>query len=156
MKMRGWYDIKSTNLREIEDVGSIIESSNLIHGYIDTEVKKGIKSNKIIVAGFSQGGAIALHSGTRYTSRLAGILALSAYLPIPENLKKEASKHKETPIVMAHGRDDNIIPVEQGRSSCQTLIENGYKIEWNEYIMQHTICPEEILMIRNWIKNQLS
>ncbi len=156
MKMRGWYDIKSTNLREIEDVGSIIESSNLIHGYIDTEVKKGIKSNKIIVAGFSQGGAIALHSGTRYTSRLAGILALSAYLPIPENLKKEASKHKETPIVMAHGRDDNIIPVEQGRSSCQTLIENGYKIEWNEYIMQHTICPEEILMIRNCIKNQLS
>jgi phospholipase/carboxylesterase len=156
IKMSGWYDIKSTNLREIEDVGSIIESSNLIHGYIDTEVKKGIKSNKIIVAGFSQGGAIALHSGTRYTSRLAGILALSAYLPIPENLKKEASKHKETPIVMAHGRDDNIIPVEQGRSSCQTLIENGYKIEWNEYIMQHTICPEEILMIRNWIKNQLS
>ena len=156
MKMRGWYDIKATNLREMEDVKSITESSNLIHNYIDAEIKKGIKSDKIIVAGFSQGGAIALHSGIRYPSKLAGILALSSYLPLPENLEREASGNKEIPIIMAHGRDDNIIPIEQGRSSCQTLIENGYKIRWNEYSMQHTICSEEILMIRSWIKNQLS
>ena len=156
MKMRGWYDIKTTNFCEMEDVKSITESSNLIHNYIDAEIKKGIRSDKIIVAGFSQGGAIALHSGIRYPSKLAGILALSSYLPLPENLGREASENKEIPIIMAHGRDDNIIPIEQGRSSCQTLIENGYKIRWNEYSMQHTICSEEILMIRSWIKNQLS
>jgi len=156
MKMRGWYDIKSSNLRDMEDVKSITESSNLIHNYIDAEINVGIKSNKIFVAGFSQGGAIALHSGLRYLSKLAGILALSTYLPIPENLGKKVYVNKKTPIFMAHGRDDNIIPIKQGRSSCQTLIENGYKIEWNEYSMQHTICSEEILMIRSWIKNQLS
>ena len=87
---------------------------------------------------------------------MAGILALSSYLPLPENLEREASVNKEIPIIKAHGRDDKIIPIEQGRSSCQTLIENGYKNRWNEYSMHHTICSEEILMIRSWIKNQLS
>ena len=81
-KMRAWYDIKSSNLREMEDIESIIESSNLIYNYIDTEIKRGISSNKIILAGFSQGGAIALHAGLRYPSQLAGLLALSTYLPI--------------------------------------------------------------------------
>ena len=156
MKMRAWYDIKSSNLREMEDLESIIASSDLIHNYINAEIKKGIGSDKIIVAGFSQGGAIALHSGLRYSYKLAGILALSSYLPLPKNLKKEASEYKEIPIVMAHGKDDNIIPIEQGRSSYQTLIKNGYKVAWNEYTMQHTICSEEILMIKKWIENQLS
>ena len=140
----------------MEDVESIIKSSNSIHNYIDTEVKKGIESNKIIVAGFSQGGAIALYSGIRYPSKLAGLLALSAYLPVPGNLEKEASSHKETPIVMAHGTDDDIIPIKQGRCSYRRLIKSGYKIEWNEYPMPHTICPEEISMIGSWINNQLS
>ena len=156
MKMRGWYDIKSSNLREMEDVESIVKSSNLIHNYIDAEIKKGIRSDKIIVAGFSQGGAIALHSGMRYSPKLAGILALSSYLPLPENLEKETSECKEMPIIMAHGKDDNIIPIEQGRSSYRTLIENGYKVEWSEYTMQHSICSDEILMIKKWIENRLS
>ena len=121
MKMRGWYDIKTTNFCEMEDVKSITESSNLIHNYIDAEIKKGIRSDKIIVAGFSQGGAIALHSGIRYPSKLAGILALSSYLPLPENLGREASGNKEIPIIMAHGRDDNIIPIEH-------LINNYYLV----------------------------
>ena len=155
-EMRGWYDIKSTNLREMEDLESITESSYLIQKYIDAEIKKGISSNKIILAGFSQGGAIALHSGLRYQKKLAGILALSAYLPAPKNLEKESSNHKKTPIMMMHGIEDNIIPAEQGHSSYQTLIENGYMVEWNEYPMQHTICIEEISMIDNWIKDRLS
>ena len=156
MKMRGWYDIKSSNLQDMEDVESIVKSSNLIHNYIDAEIKKGIESDKIIIAGFSQGGAIALHSGIRYPSKLAGILALSSYLPLPENLEKETSECKEMPIIMAHGKDDNIIPIEQGRSSYRTLIENGYKVEWSEYTMQHSICSDEILMIKKWIENRLS
>jgi len=156
LKMRGWYDIKSNNLYEIEDIKSIIESSNLVHKYIDVETEKGIKSDKIIVAGFSQGGAIALHSGTRYPSKLAGILALSAYLPMPKNLEKEAFRNKEVPILMMHGTNDNIISVDQSRSSSQKLIENGYRIEFHEYPMGHEICSEEISRIGNWIKNQLS
>ena len=156
MKMRGWYDIKSSNLQDMEDVESIVKSSNLIHNYIDAEIKKGIESDKIIIAGFSQGGAIALHSGIRYPSKLAGILALSSYLPLPENLEKETSACKEMSIVMAHGNDDDIIPIEQGLSSCQTLIENGYKVEWYEYEMRHSICSEEISMIKKWIENKLS
>ena len=156
MKMRGWYDIKSSNLQDMEDVESIVKSSNLIHNYIDAEIKKGIESDKIIIAGFSQGGAIALHSGIRYPSKLAGILALSSYLPLPENLEKKTSACKEMSIVMAHGNDDDIIPIEQGLSSYQTLIENGYKVEWYEYEMQHSICSEEISMIKKWIENKLS
>tara|TARA_B100001250_G_C19768598_1_gene775984 strand:- start:1008 stop:1676 length:669 start_codon:yes stop_codon:yes gene_type:complete len=156
MKMRGWYDIKSSNLREMEDVKSIIESSNLIHRYIDDEIKTGVKPKKIIVAGFSQGGAIALHSGIRYPSSLAGILALSSYLPLPENLEKEISECQKMPIIMAHGKDDNIIPIEQGHSSYQILIKNGYRVEWNEYAMQHSICSEEVSMIKKWIEDLLS
>ncbi len=154
-EMRGWYDIKSSNLREMEDINSIIESSDLIHNYIDTEIKKGISSNKIILAGFSQGGAIALHAGLRYPSELAGLLALSTYLPIPKSLKKETSNHKEMPIMMMHGSDDNIIPIEQSRSSWQALIKHGYTVEWNEYPMQHTICSEEISVIGGWIMKRL-
>ena len=154
-EMRGWYDIKSSNLLEMEDIKSITESSGLIHNYIDTEIKKGISSNKIILAGFSQGGAIALHAGLRYPSELAGLLALSTYLPIPKNLKKETSNHKKMPIMMMHGVDDNIISIEQGRSSRRTLAEHGYTIEWNEYPMRHAICIEEISVIDGWIMKRL-
>lgn len=154
-QMRGWYDIKSSNLREMEDIKSITESSGLIHNYIDTEIKKGISSNKIILAGFSQGGAIALHAGLRYPLELAGLLALSTYLPIPKNLKKDTSNHKKMPIMMMHGVDDNIISIEQGRSSWRTLAEHGYTIEWNEYPMRHAICYEEISVIDNWIMKRL-
>lgn len=156
MSMRAWYDVKSPNLREIEDTESITESSNLINQYIDTEIEKGIPANKIILAGFSQGGAITLHTGLRYPGTLAGLLALSTYLPVPEQLDKEASKHKDLPIMMAHGIADPIIPVEQGRISCQTLKEHGYSVEWHEYMMQHAVCLEEINTIAAWIKKLLT
>ncbi len=156
MSMRAWYDVKSPNLRELEDSKSITESSSMVNHYIDAETGAGITANKIILAGFSQGGAIALHTGLRYLQPLAGILAISSYLPLPEQLEDEASSNKDLPVMMAHGVFDPVIPVEQGRSSCQTLKDHGYTVEWNEYTMQHAVCTEEINTIGVWIKRLLS
>lgn len=156
MSMRAWYDVKSPNLRELEDVESITESDQLIRNYIDAEITAGIRANKIILAGFSQGGAITLHTGLRYPEPLAGLLALSTYLPLPKQLDVEASDHKDIPIMMAHGIADQVISIEQGRTSRETLKEAGYSIEWHEYAMQHSVCLEEIDAIAVWIKTLLS
>ena len=157
MSMRAWYDVKSPNLREQEDSESIAESSSLINNYIETEINAGISSKKIILAGFSQGGAISLHTGLRYPSPLAGLLALSTYLPLPDQLINEASdENKNIPIMMAHGTFDPVIPVEQGRHSYKALKEHGYSVEWNEYPMQHAVCIEEIITIGKWIAALLS
>jgi phospholipase/carboxylesterase len=155
MGMRAWYDVKSPNLREMEDADSISESSKLINHYIETEIEAGISANKIILAGFSQGGAIALHAGLRYSTPLAGLLALSTYLPMPEQLENGASDNKTIPIMMAHGTADPVIPVDQGRNSSQMLKEHGYGVEWHEYMMQHAVCLEEINAIAAWIKKCL-
>jgi len=154
MSMRAWYDVKSPNLRELEDIDSITESHELITQYIDAEIEKGISANKIILAGFSQGGAIALHTGLRYPVPLAGLLALSTYLPVVNQLK-EVTQSKDIPIMMAHGIADPVIPVDQGRTSSQTLKDEGYKVEWHEYMMQHAVCLEEINAISSWIKKIL-
>lgn len=156
MSMRAWYDVKSPNLREMEDIDAITESSTLINHYINAEIDKGIPANKILLAGFSQGGAISLHAGLRYPDALAGILALSTYLPIPERLDDDASKHKDIPIMMAHGIADPVIPVEHGRNSSETLKKAGYKVDWHEYMMQHAVCLEEINAIAAWMKERLS
>jgi phospholipase/carboxylesterase len=156
MSMRAWYDVKSPNLRQLEDIESISESHELINHYIAAEINKGIPANKIILAGFSQGGAITLHAGLRYPESLAGLLALSTYLPVPDRLESETSNHKNIPIMMAHGIADPVIPVEQGRSSYQTLKDHGYSVEWNEYMMQHAVCLQEINAIAAWIKKVLA
>jgi len=156
MSMRAWYDVKSPNLRDQEDTESIIESSNLINNFINAEIEAGIESNKIILAGFSQGGAITLHAGLRFPSPLAGLLALSCYLPLPDQLQDEAIADKSMAIMMAHGISDPVIPVDQGRASSETLKEHGYSVEWHEYMMQHAVCLEEITAIGAWLKRLLS
>jgi phospholipase/carboxylesterase len=156
MAMRAWYDVKSPNLRELEDIDSISESHELIIQYISGERDKGIPANKIILAGFSQGGAITLHTGLRFPENLAGLLALSTYLPLPNKLDKEATANKDISIFMAHGVADPVIPVDQGKTSSQTLTDHGYKVDWHEYMMQHAVCLEEINAIAAWIKKVLS
>ena len=156
MAMRAWYDVKAPNLREQEDVESIVESEKLIINYIKAEIEKGIPADKIILAGFSQGGAITLHTGLRFPEALAGLLALSTYLPLPNQLEKEATDNKSIPIMMAHGIADPIITVDQGKASCQTLKDLGYNVEWNEYMMQHAVCLEEINAIGKWIEKVLT
>ena len=157
MSMRAWYDVRSPNLREMEDAQSIKASSNLINQYIQSEIDSGINANKIIIAGFSQGGAIALHTGLRYPAKLAGLIALSTYLPLPDQLAEEASnENKGIPIIMGHGISDPIIPIEQGRASCETMKKSSYVIDWHEYMMQHAVCIEEINAIGAWIKRLLA
>ncbi|MBL1142544.1 MAG: carboxylesterase [Proteobacteria bacterium] len=156
MVMRAWYDVKSPNLREMEDVESINASHELINHYIDAEIERGVPANKIILAGFSQGGAITLHTGLRRPEALAGLLALSTYLPVSDLLDDEASSNRDIPIMMAHGIADPVIPVDQGRSSCQALKDKGYSVEWHEYMMQHAVCLEEINAIADWIRKVLT
>lgn len=157
MTMRAWYDIKSPDLRQFEDVASIIDSSALIDRYIERETGSGIPSEKIIIAGFSQGGAIALHCGLRYPEKLGGLLALSTYLPMPDKLASEVSEINRTvPIMMMHGDYDPLIPVIAGRESCELLNRAGYDVIWKTYPMPHAVCAEEIRDISEWLRNRLT
>ncbi len=157
MSMRAWYDVRSANLREFEDEKSILASSELVGKYLQHEIDAGIPANKIILAGFSQGGAIALHCGLRFKQGLAGILALSTYLPLPAKLETEANTaNKQTSIFMGHGVFDPVITVDQGRDSANKLKSEGYSVDFNEYTMEHAVCLEEIRAIGNWISQRLA
>jgi len=155
MMMRAWYDVKTPDLRQAEDAEAIQDSSTILHNHISNEIQQGIASTNIIVAGFSQGGAIALYAGLRFSETLAGILALSTYLPLPEKLDTEANDaQKHTAIMMAHGIMDPVIPVHQGKSSFEQLKQAGYPVNWNEYRMQHAVCAEEIDDISRWLADR--
>ncbi len=157
MAMRAWYDVRSPDLRQQEDRESIESSAGLLSDYIESEIARNIPSNRILVAGFSQGGAIALHAGLRYPFRLAGLLALSTYLPLSDRLQSEAhASNSDTPIMMAHGTLDPVIPVFQGKQSYEILNLAGFQITWHEYTMQHAVCPQEIRDISAWILAILS
>ncbi len=157
MSMRAWYDVRSANLREFEDETSILASSELVGKYLQHEIDAGIPANKVILAGFSQGGAIALHCGLRFNQSLAGILALSTYLPLAATLEAEANEaNKKTSIFMGHGVFDPVITVDQGRDSANTLNSAGYSVDFNEYTMEHAVCLEEIRAIGSWISQRLA
>ena len=157
MQMRAWYDVRHMDLRMQEDADSINDSAKIASDYIDTEIANGIPADNIILAGFSQGGAIALHAGLRYPEKLAGLLVLSAYLPLPELLASEGSDANRTvSIMMAHGIYDPVIPVDAGKQSCEFLHQHGYPTTWVTYPMQHAVCLEEIQDIANWLKSCLA
>lgn len=154
MSMRAWYDVKNMDLRKEEDADSIKESADIINNLISMEISAGIPSEKILIAGFSQGGAVALHAGLRYPSRLAGLLALSTYLPLPDRLASEASAANHSiPVMMCHGQFDPVIPEIAGKQSCDFLQQMGYKVQWHSYPMQHAVCYEEVQNISNWLQN---
>jgi phospholipase/carboxylesterase len=156
MAMRAWYDVRNMDLRREEDAAAIEESASIIEQYIATEVNAGIPSTQIILAGFSQGGAMALHTGLRYPSKLGGLLALSAYLPLPERFLNEASPaNKTTPIMMCHGTYDQVIPVSAGKQSCDFLKQTGYTVNWHSYPMEHSVCLEEVQAIGAWLQSIL-
>jgi phospholipase/carboxylesterase len=150
--MRAWYDIYNVRLNYQEDENGIRESQNAIEKLVDHQILCGIKHENIILAGFSQGGAMALHVGVRQKKKLAGILALSCYLPLVNTLLKEVQPaNSSIPILMAHGNRDSVVPVKLAVQSRDLLLNNKYKIEWHEYAMEHTVCAEEIADIRSWI-----
>ncbi|MDX8404027.1 MAG: dienelactone hydrolase family protein [Mariprofundaceae bacterium] len=154
--MPAWYDIKHADIGYEQDERGILESSRLIQMMIDREEMHGIASSRIILAGFSQGGAMALHVGLRQGESLAGILALSCYLPLAESIEQEMrSETVKSPIFMAHGVEDPVVPFELGDHSHHKLQSLGYAVEWHSYPMEHTVCHEEIIKIGQWITSVL-
>jgi phospholipase/carboxylesterase len=145
MSMRSWYDILEMSLERRVDIDGIYQSADLIEPLIQREIDLGILSTNILLAGFSQGGVIALHAGLKYQHQLAGIVALSTYLPTVEQLKTERSAaNHAAPIFMAHGIIDPVVAVESGKAACDALNSMGYEVEWHDYVMEHSLCGEEI------------
>ena len=157
--MRAWYDISYGDLegksRQADEKG-VRASQAEIEKLIAREVARGIRANKIVIAGFSQGGAIALHTGLRHAAPLAGIMALSTYLPAPHTLPAEAAPaNRDIALFYAHGSDDQVIPIAMAETSRQTLSAAGYAVDWHEYPMQHSVCLEEIRDISAWLQTAL-
>jgi phospholipase/carboxylesterase len=157
--MRAWYDISYGDLegksRQADEKG-VRASQAEIEKLIAREVARGIRANKIVIAGFSQGGAIALHTGLRHAAPLAGIMALSTYLPAPHTLPAEAAAaNRDIALFYAHGSDDQVIPIAMAETSRQTLSAAGYAVDWHEYPMQHSVCLEEIRDISAWLQTAL-
>ena len=150
--MRAWYDIAAADFRASEDEAGIRESASLVDALIDREVERGVQPGRILLAGFSQGGAMVLHTGLRYHLRLAGILVLSAYLPLAQTLAGECSPaSRDVPLLLAHGQQDPVVPIAWAERSRERLRELGYAVAWRDYAMPHAVCPEEITDIRQWI-----
>ena len=155
MRMRAWYDITDGAIRR-EDERGVRASQALIETLIGREKERGTKAERLVLAGFSQGGAIALQTGLRYPQRVAGIMALSTYVPISEHLHAEASAaNRKAPIFMAHGSFDPVIPLAWAQESRKLLQSLGYALEWREYSMPHSVCPEELADIGAWLQKIL-
>ena len=151
--MPGWYDIAMNEIERKPDEAGVRESQAAIDALIDREVDRGMASDKIILAGFSQGGAVALQAGLRQTRALAGILALSTYLTLGDSLANEKTlANANIPILMAHGSQDPIVPLALARASHDAMKAQGYQVEWREYPMQHSLCGEEVEEISGWIQ----
>jgi phospholipase/carboxylesterase len=151
-EMRAWYDIFGLEPDSPQDEAGINSMQETINSMIEAEIARGIPSHRILLAGFSQGGAIALHTATRFDQPLAGVLALSTYLPLKNQLQeKQHVANKHLPIWMAHGRHDSVITLSTAQSSRQALESAGYHVEWHEYEMPHSVCEEEVNDIRDFL-----
>jgi len=156
-KLRAWFNISSLDSDFKEDEEGIRDSEALIEELIKKELDTNIPSDKIILAGFSQGGVMALHCGLRYKASLGGILVLSAWLALNKSLQSEKSIYnQDTPILMEHGTHDELIPLEWAEKSCNYLKEEGYSAKLDSYPMGHHVCHEEIVAIGKWLRERLS
>lgn len=158
--MRAWYDVSFGDLegrsRKADETG-VRESQAQIGALIARENSRGISSSSIVLAGFSQGGAIALHTGLRHAETLAGVMALSTYLPLAESFAQEAAAaNAKTPVFMAHGTQDPVVPYAMGSASRDLLQRAGYALEWHEYPMQHSVCLEEVADVGRWLGTVLA
>ena len=156
MRMRAWYDIRTLTAEGRTDEAGLAESRTRLTALIAAERALGIASARIVVAGFSQGAALALHGALRHPEPLAGILALSCYLPLQALLAVElAEANRQTPILMCHGQYDPVLPLALGVAACNWLRAAGYRVEWKEYPMQHQVCPPQIQDIAAWLRARL-
>lgn len=150
--MRAWYDIAMADIGRLPDEAGIRQSQAQVEAFLAREKSRGIAAGSIVLAGFSQGGAIALHTGLRHTEALAGILALSTYLPLAETLDRESSDANErVPVFMAHGTQDPVVPLALAESSRATLASRGLDPDWHTYPMPHSVCAEEVGAISAWL-----
>jgi phospholipase/carboxylesterase len=154
MRMRAWYDI-SPDMRRQDETG-IRESARTVEGLLSREIAAGVPADRIVLAGFSQGGAITLHTGLRYGQKLAGLLALSTYLPLPELYAAERNLARaDTPILMCHGQHDPMLPLQLGAWSRDVMQQDGYSVDWREYPMAHQVCAEQIADVGAWLRERL-
>jgi len=155
MVMRAWYDISDNAIRR-EDEGGVRASQAELEKLIAREKTRGVAAHNIVLAGFSQGGAIVLHTGLRHPERLAGIMALSTYLPLADLVTGEiAAMNRSLPIFMAHGSGDPVIPMARAQNSRNLLEQLGYSVEWHDYPMPHSVCAEELADIGTWLRRVL-
>ncbi|MEX5745121.1 alpha/beta hydrolase [Massilia sp. X63] len=155
--MRAWYDITGAELTRREDEGGLRASQRDVEALIAREKSRGIPASRIILAGFSQGCAMTLQTGMRHPEKLAGMLCLSGYLPLAASVAAERTEESlATPIFMAHGTHDNVVPFARARDSKEALVSLGYQVEWHEYTMQHSLCLEEVQDISKWIRKVLA
>jgi phospholipase/carboxylesterase len=154
--MRAWYDIKTMDLGRHVDAEDLEGSSRQLEAWVAHERSAGIPSERIVVAGFSQGGAIALYTGLQHEERLGGILALSCYHPLPELIRERGSNaNRGVPIFMGHGTDDPVVPVALAETTVAALRENGYDPEWRTYPMPHSVSAEEIRDVGRWLQARI-
>ncbi|MGA8277274.1 MAG: dienelactone hydrolase family protein [Rhodanobacteraceae bacterium] len=155
-RMRAWYDIAGADIAARQDADGVRASIGLIDELIAREGTRGIGSDQVLLAGFSQGGAIALAAGLRHATRLAGVIALSSYLPLHETTASEcAAANADLPIFMGHGSHDPVVPESLGELSRDVLRGLGHDVEWHSYAMAHQVCAEEVADLRVWLGSHL-
>jgi len=155
-RMPAWYDILSFDRGARQDEPGIKTSDATLRSLIQRENERGIATNRIVIGGFSQGGAMALYTGTRLPEKLAGIMGLSCYMLVSDKFDTERSQaNQTTPVFMAHGTFDNVVGAELGLQTQQLLTKQGYTVEWHTYPMAHSVMPEEILHIAAWLRKVL-
>jgi len=157
MRMRAWYDIKGLDRNSAEDVTGFREADAQVRQLIAREGERGIPANRVVLAGFSQGGAVSLYTAPRLSEKLAGVMALSCYLPVAGAFGAErAPENDATPIFMAHGQGDATLPIAMGLRSRDFLKAQGYAVEWHDYPMAHAVCAAEIADIREFLLRVLA
>jgi len=156
MEMRAWYDILEMSIERKVDMENIEESCAQINDLVDAQIALGIPSERIVLAGFSQGGVIAYQLGLKINKKIAGIMALSTYLVEGDSvLEAKDSVNGETSILIHHGTMDPVVPPSLGNSARDTLLNKSYPVTFKDYSMQHSVCPEQIVDISNWLKKLL-
>jgi phospholipase/carboxylesterase len=156
-RMRAWYDILGTDLVRREDENGLRASLAAVEAVLAREKERGIPAHRIVLAGFSQGCAMALLTGLRHRERLAGIVGMSGYLPLAATTAAErADANATTPVFLAHGTHDNVVPLARGKASADALRALGYPVDWHEYPMAHSVCMEEIQDLNAWLLKVLA
>ncbi len=156
-RMRAWYDILGTDLARREDAAGLRESFDLVQQLIDAEVARGVPARRIVLAGFSQGSAITLGAGLRHRDRLAGLAGLSGYVPLADTTAAERhAANRDTPLFLAHGRNDGVVPLARGAAGRDLLQSLGQPLEWHEYPMEHSVCIDEVRALQGWLRRVLA